>query len=306
MDPLVDGLVVVDKPAGWTSHDVVAKLRRVFSIRRVGHAGTLDPDATGVLLVGVGRVTRLLRFLTDTTKVYEGGINFGVATDTLDAAGQETDRRPMPGLTAEAVAEASGRFVGEIDQVPPMVSAVKVDGRRLYELARRGETVERAPRRVRIDSIDVEGFSAGDFPTATVRVSCGSGTYIRSLADDLGTALGGCAHLAWLRRLAVGPFGIEEAHPLPEVEETGVEVLLPPLEAVRHLERVAVDADLAHGVRHGAVFPVATLCPGEAHDPVAIVGPEGELLAVYERRQAAARPLVVLSTGTPRTPGSGA
>jgi tRNA pseudouridine55 synthase len=300
----VDGLVVVDKPAGWTSHDVVAKLRRVFAIKRVGHAGTLDPDATGVLLVGIGRATRLLRFLTDTTKVYEGGVSFGVATDTLDAAGRETARGPMPGLTAEALVEATRRFVGEIDQVPPMVSAVKVDGRRLHELARRGEEVERQPRRVRIDSIEVESFSVGDFPSATVRVTCGSGTYIRSLADDLGTALGGCAHLAWLRRLAVGPFGIDEAHPLEEVMAQGEAVVLPPVEAVRHLEQVAVGADVAQGVRHGVVFPVATLCPGEASGPVAIIGPDHDLLAIYERGRASARALVVLSSsGTPRTPG---
>jgi tRNA pseudouridine55 synthase len=291
----VDGVVVVDKPAGWTSHDVVAKLRRVFSIKRVGHAGTLDPDATGVLVVGVGRATRLLRFLTDTTKVYEGGISFGVATDTLDAAGRETARSPMPGLTAEALAAATGAFVGEIDQVPPMVSAVKVDGRRLHELARAGEVVERAPRKVRIDSIDVEGFVPGEFPGATVRVACGGGTYIRSLADDLGTALGGCAHLAWLRRLAVGPFGIEEAHLLPEIEEQGGAVLLPPVEAVRHLEHATVDAEVAHGVRNGTVFPAAMLCPGEDGGPVAIVGPDGDLLAVYERGRASARPLVVMS-----------
>ncbi|MGH8992048.1 MAG: tRNA pseudouridine(55) synthase TruB [Acidimicrobiia bacterium] len=291
----MDGLVVVDKPAGWTSHDVVAKLRRVFGIKRIGHAGTLDPGATGVLLVGVGRATRLLRFLLDTTKVYEGGINFGVATDTLDAAGQETARSPMPALTAAALVEATRRFVGEIDQVPPMVSAVKVDGRRLHELARRGEEIERAPRRVRIDSIDVESFEAGDFPRATVRVSCGSGTYIRSLADDLGRELGGCAHLGSLRRLAVGSFGLDEAHPLAEVEEQGEALVLPPAEAVRHLEQVTVAADLAQGVRHGAVFPVALLCPGGAQEPVAIIGPEADLLAVYERRAASARPLVVMS-----------
>ena len=291
----MDGLVVVDKPAGCTSHDVVAQLRRVFSIRRVGHAGTLDPDATGVLLVGVGRATRLLRFLTDTTKVYEGGISFGVATDTLDAAGRETARSPMPGLTAGALVEATRRFVGEIDQVPPMVSAVKVDGRRLHELARRGEEVAREARRVRIDSIDVEGFSAGDFPSATVRVSCGSGTYIRSLADDLGTALGGCAHLAWLRRLAVGPFGIDDAHPLEEVAARGGALILAPVEAVRHLEQVTVGSDLAQGVRHGTVFPVATLCPGATGEPVAIIGPDADLLAVYERGRTSARPLVVLS-----------
>jgi tRNA pseudouridine55 synthase len=291
----VDGVVVVDKPAGWTSHDVVAKLRRVFSIKRIGHAGTLDPDATGVLVVGVGRATRLLRFLTDTTKVYEGGISFGVATDTLDAAGQETARRPMPDLTAEALVAATRAFVGEIDQLPPMVSAVKVDGRRLHELARAGEEVERAPRKVRIDGIDVAVFVPGEFPGATVRVTCGGGTYIRSLADDLGAALGGCAHLAWLRRLAVGPFGIEEAHLLPEIEEQGAALLLPPVEAVRHLEHVTVDAEVAHGVRNGTVFPAAVLCPGEDSGPIAIIGPDGDLLAVYERGRASARPLVVMS-----------
>ncbi|MGH9035966.1 MAG: hypothetical protein ACRD0O_09390 [Acidimicrobiia bacterium] len=137
-------------------------------------------------------------------------------------------------------------------------------------------------------------------------MSCGSGTYIRSLADDLGAALGGCAHLAWLRRLAVGPFGIDEAHPLEDVVARGEAVVLPPVEAVRHLEQVVVDSDLAQGVRHGTVFPVATLCPGEADAPVAIIGPDHELLAVYDRGRAAARPLVVLSPGTPRTPGSGA
>jgi tRNA pseudouridine55 synthase len=299
----MDGVVVVDKPAGWTSHDVVAKLRRVFSIKRIGHAGTLDPDATGVLVVGVGRATRLLRFLTDTTKVYEGEISFGVATDTLDAGGRETARCPMPGLTAEALVEAAARFVGEIDQVPPMVSAVKVDGRRLHEIARAGEQVERAPRKVRIDSIDVERFTPGEFPGAVVRVACGGGTYIRSLADDLGTALGGCAHLARLRRLAVGPFAIEEAHPLPEVEERAEAVLLPPVEAVRHLEHVTVGPEVAHGVRNGAVFPVATLCPGQDGQPVAILGPDADLLAVYERGRVSARPLVVMfSSGTPRTP----
>ncbi|MGH9040867.1 MAG: tRNA pseudouridine(55) synthase TruB [Acidimicrobiia bacterium] len=291
----MDGLVVVDKPAGWTSHDVVAKLRRSLSIKRVGHAGTLDPDATGVLLVGVGRATRLLRFLTDTTKVYEGDVGFGVATDTLDAAGRETRRHPMPGLTAEALIAATRGFVGEIDQVPPMVSAVKVDGRRLHELARRGEEVERAPRRVRIDSIEVSGFSGGEFPVATMRVACGSGTYIRSLADDLGTALGGCAHLARLRRLAVGPFGLDEAHPLGEVEAKGSQLVLAPVEAVRHLERVVVDEAMAQGVRHGTVFPMALLCPGDTAAPVAIIGPDADLLAVYERRGASARPLVVMS-----------
>jgi len=158
---------------------VVAKLRKVYRQRRVGHAGTLDPDATGVLLVGLGRATRLLRFLQDTGKGYRGTIVFGVSTTTLDASGEVVDRRPMPidQADVEAVVPA---FLGEIEQLPPMVSAVKVGGRRLHELARRGEEVERAPRRVRVDRIDVEGFEPGPYPSATVVVECSSGTYVRS------------------------------------------------------------------------------------------------------------------------------
>lgn len=293
----IDGLVVVDKPAGWTSHDVVARLRKVYGLRRVGHAGTLDPDATGVLLVGLGRATRLLRFLTDTGKVYRGEVAFGTATDTLDAAGTETDRRPMPETTREALEAVLPRFLGTIAQVPPMVSALKKDGRRLHELARQGEVIEREPRTVRIDRIDIEAFTPGDYPRAQIVVECGSGTYIRSLAADLGEALGGCAHLASLRRLRVGPFPIEEAHTLEVIAEAPEKVLLPLIEAVRHLPRVDVDGDTARGVGHGAVFPVTALGPeviGEETGPFAVVGPGNRLLALYEKGRAAARPVVVL------------
>lgn len=293
-----DGLVVVDKPAGWTSHDIVARLRKIYGQRRVGHAGTLDPDATGVLLVGLGRATRLLRFLTDTGKVYRGEVSFGVATDTLDAAGTETARQAMPGLTRDAVEAVLPRFLGTISQIPPMVSAIKVEGRRLHEMARAGEVIERAPRTVRIDRIEIEGFSTGDHPRAQLLVECGSGTYIRSLAADLGEAVGGCAHLAWLRRLQVGPFPVEEAHTLETIAESPDRVVLPLAEAVRHLPRVDVDGETARGVGHGAVFP-ATALPsagaGEDGGPFAVVGPDGNLLALYQRGRAAARPLVVLA-----------
>jgi tRNA pseudouridine55 synthase len=294
-----EGLVVVDKPGGWTSHDVVARLRRVYGVRRVGHAGTLDPDATGVLLVGIGRVTRLLRFLSEAGKRYRGEVAFGVATDTLDAAGEVTARQLMPFHQADLEAVVPG-FLGEIEQIPPMVSAVKVGGRRLHELARQGQVVARAPRMVRIDRIEVEAFTPGDFPRARLLVECGSGTYIRSLAADLGAALGGCAHLAWLRRLEVGPFSLAEAHTLDEVAADPTGVLLPPVEAVRHLDRVDVDSAIARGVSHGAVFPAGVLeavtPAGSAagSGPLAVVGPDGTLLALYERRRAAARPLVVL------------
>ena len=292
----VEGLVVVDKPAGWTSHDVVARLRRIYGLRRVGHAGTLDPDATGVLLVGLGRATRLLRFLTETGKVYRGEVAFGVATDTLDAAGTETDRRPMPDLTREGLEAVLPRFLGTIAQIPPMVSAVKVDGRRLHERARAGEVVERAPRTVRIDRIEIEEFVPGDHPRARLLVECGSGTYIRSLAADLGEAAGGCAHLAWLRRLRVGPFPVEEASTLEEIAAGPDKVVLPLVEAVRHLSRIDVDAETARGVAHGAVFAATALGPaGPDEGPLAVVGPDGRLLALYEKGRAAARPLVVLA-----------
>jgi tRNA pseudouridine55 synthase len=291
-----DGLVVVDKPAGWTSHDVVARLRKIYGQRRVGHAGTLDPDATGVLLVGLGRATRLLRFLTETGKVYRGEVAFGVATDTLDAAGAETARQPMATLTAADLSAVLPRFLGTIAQIPPMVSAIKVDGRRLHERARAGEVVERAPRTVRIDRIEIEAFTAGEFPRARLLVECGSGTYIRSLAADLGEAVGGCAHLASLRRLRVGPFPVEEARTLDEIAEAPAKVVLPLVEAVRHLPRVDVDGDTARGVSHGAVFPVTALGTDEA-GPFAVVGPDNRLLALYEKGRAAARPLVVLAGG---------
>ncbi len=199
-----DGLVVVDKPAGFTSHDVVAKLRKAFGQKRVGHAGTLDPDATGVLLVGLGRVTRLLRFLQETTKAYRGTI----VVRRRDRHARRRRRGPRAAADAgdrgRGASTATLRFVGELQQVPPMVSALKVGGRRLHELARAGEEVERTPRAVRIDRFDVERFEPGPFPAATVLVECSSGTYIRSLAADLGAALGGPAHLASLRRLRVG------------------------------------------------------------------------------------------------------
>ncbi len=287
------GLVVVDKPAGWTSHDVVAKLRKVYGQKRVGHAGTLDPDATGVLLVGLGRVTRLLRFLQETDKEYRGTVVFGIATNTLDAAGEVLDERPMP-LTQAQVEAAKGAFLGDIAQVPPMVSAIKVGGRRLHELARKGEEVERAPRPVHIDLIDVEDFVAGDHPVATIRVVCGSGTYIRSLAADLGAALGGPAHLGSLRRLRVGVFGDAEAVPLDAVEADPAAALRTPAAAMRGLAALVVDAEGAAGVAHGAALP-GDLADAAIDGPFAVLDPAGDLLAVYERRGPVLRAAVVVA-----------
>ncbi|TMK64564.1 MAG: tRNA pseudouridine(55) synthase TruB [Actinobacteria bacterium] len=292
---MYDGLVVVDKPPGWTSHDVVAKLRKAYGQRRIGHAGTLDPDATGVLLVGAGRATRLLRFLQNATKAYRAEIVFGVATTTLDAAGDIVDRQEMS-ITPDDLTQVAARFVGEIEQVPPMVSAVKVGGRRLHELARLGVEVDRDARRVRVDRLDVESFEPGAYPRATVVVECSSGTYVRSLAADLGTALGGCAHVATLRRLRVGSFVLDEAHPLDAVLAEPQACLLPPLVAVRDLPRVDATAELTRGARHGVTFAVSAFTGVPASSgPVALVDPAGQLLAVYERTGSALRPLVVVS-----------
>lgn len=294
---MFDGLVVVDKPAAWTSHDVVARLRRAYGQRRIGHAGTLDPDATGVLLVGLGRATRLLRFLQETTKSYRGRIVFGIATTTLDASGAVLDQRPMM-LTREEVQRGAACFTGEIEQLPPMVSAVQIGGRRLHELAREGKEVERAPRHVRVDRFDIEEFEPGAYPAATALVECSSGTYVRSLAADLGAALGGCAHLASLRRLRVGSFGLDEAHPLDAVVETPEAMVLSPAVAMRDLDRVELDEEQAHAVAHGMAFHANALGTGDGEPgagPFAMVDHDGTLLAVYERRGGAVKPAVVLA-----------
>jgi tRNA pseudouridine55 synthase len=290
-----DGLVVVDKPAGCTSHDVVARLRKVYGQRKVGHAGTLDPDATGVLLVGLGRVTRLLRFLQAARKTYRGTVRFGVATSTLDAAGEVLDRAPMA-MSLDEVVAATARFLGDIEQIPPMVSAVKVGGRRLHELARAGEEVERAPRPVTVHRFEVEAFEPGPYPLATVLVECSSGTYVRTLAADLGAALGGCAHLETLRRLAIGTFGVEEAHTLEQIAADPDAALLEPVVAMRDLERIDVDAERARAVAHGATFTASALSPS-GDGPFAVADPEGALLAVYERRGAGVKPAVVVVGG---------
>jgi tRNA pseudouridine55 synthase len=288
-----DGLVVVDKPAGFTSHDVVAKLRKAFGQRKVGHAGTLDPDATGVLLVGLGRATRLLRYLSEAGKAYEGRIVFGIATSTLDAAGEVVDQRPMP-ITRDDVEGALPRFLGDIEQLPPMVSAVKIGGRRLHELARAGEEVERAPRPVHVNRFDVVGFEPGPYPSADVEVECGSGTYVRSLAADLGVALGGFAHLASLRRTRAGSFTLAEARPLVDIEADPPAAVLPLTEAMRDLERVDIDAEQARAVAHGVSFASNALAV-HGEGPYAFVGPDGALLAVYDARGPALRPAVVVA-----------
>ncbi len=296
--PGPDGLAVVDKAAGWTSHDVVAKSRGLLGTRKVGHAGTLDPDATGVLLLGVGRATRLLRYLAPLGKSYVGDVMLGVETSTLDAAGDVTARHDMAGITlAEVQQMAAERFTGPIMQVPPMVSALKVGGQRLHKLARSGITVDREARPVTISALSVEAV-AGAAGVFRMSVDCSSGTYVRSLAADLGTALGGGAHLRNLRRTAVGPFTIDEAVPL---DALGPEAVRPMTDAVRHLTSVSATQELAAAVAVGKVLERAELFgvggPDEADDgPWAVLSETGDLLAVYEpHRGSTVKPSMVIA-----------
>jgi tRNA pseudouridine55 synthase len=295
-----DGLVVIDKPAGWTSHDVVARLRGVLGTRRVGHSGTLDPGATGVLLVGVGRVTRLLRFLTALPKAYTCDVVFGAETDTLDADGVVTATHDMHGLTADAVQSAALGLVGDILQVPPMVSAVKVDGRRLHELARAGEEVEREPRPVTVHSLALE--PTDDPLVYRMTVECSSGTYVRTLAADLGALLGGGAHLRALRRTRIGSFGLDEA--VPFSKETVAEQIpvLSPLAALRDYESVVVTSDVAAAVGHGKVLERSVLgVPEVGEGPWVVASADGRLLAVYEPKGGLVKPSVVVPP--PEQPG---
>jgi tRNA pseudouridine55 synthase len=284
------GLAIVDKEAGWTSHDVVAKARGILGTRKIGHSGTLDPDATGVLLLGVGKVTRLLRFLGLTSKTYTGVIVLGTSTSTLDASGEVTGTWDMRAVTIDEVRTAAAELTGDILQVPPMVSAKQVDGKRLHELAREGKVVDREPVPVTVHRFDVgEPVGEGRYP---IEVECSSGTYIRSLAADVGTALGGGAHLRDLRRTAIGSFTVAEAKPLDALTP---EALLTPANALRDLEAVTVDDALAADVAQGKVLDRERGgFPGDGPWPVR--AEDGRLLAVYEaHRGATAKPSVVLA-----------
>lgn len=281
----MDGILVVDKPAGMTSHDVIAIVRRRLNERRVGHAGTLDPDATGVLVLGVGRATRLLRFIEIHEKEYETEMTFGVETSTQDASGDVVAEEDASALTRTDVERATAAMVGEIAQVPPMVSAVKVGGERLYRKARRGEEVEREPRRVVVHALDVESFTPGPRASARLRVRCSRGTYVRTLAHDLGRALGVGGHVARLRRVRVGPFGTEGAVVPPAASETD---LRPIMDAVEGYPRRDVTIDEATTIVHGKPLPAFGV-----DGPYAVVSPDG-LVSMSEDRGDESRPICVV------------
>jgi tRNA pseudouridine55 synthase len=291
----VDGVVVCDKPAGMTSHDVVSRVRRLAGQRRVGHGGTLDPPATGVLVLALGRATRLLPFLPMEPKRYLATIAFGAETDTLDAAGTVTATADAGGVDEAGLRAALAGFVGPQEQLPPMVSAVKVGGERLYAKARRGETVERTPRPIVVHAMELLELAAGERPLATVTVTCSGGTYVRSLAADLGRSLGTLAHLATLRRTAVGSFTEDDAHTLAELEELAgsgslAAAVLDPAAAMAATATRALTP-----VEAAALATGQTLDPTGRLDPVAAIGPDGRLVAVIQDGAGRARPKVVLA-----------
>jgi len=289
--PHLDGVLVIDKPSGWTSQDVVAKVRGITGQRRAGHTGTLDPDATGVLVICLGRATRLVRFLQAGRKTYRATMVFGRATSTQDAAGDVLAELDASHLTEHDVALVLGHLVGELDQVPPMVSAVKVDGVRLHELARRGEEVERAPRRITVHALQLEAFVPGELASASFEVTCSAGTYVRTLSHDAGATLGVGGSLTTLRRTVNGAFADTVALELAALEAAVAEdrlsdVLVDVESALSFLPTIEVDVDAAVAAAQGKPVAAADVegpwvltCGGRAvgvFTDVLRAGPGGE------------------------------
>ena len=287
--PLRGGLVIVDKPAGLTSHDVVARVRRLAVTKRVGHAGTLDPMATGVLLVGIGRATRLLGHLALHDKDYLATMRLGVTTSTDDAEGEPLGAQSAAGVTADAIATAAAALTGEIEQRPPAVSAIKVDGKRAYARVRAGEDVVLSTRRVTVARFDVGAVSrTGDVVDFDASVTCSSGTYIRALARDVGAALGVGGHLAALRRTRVGAFDLTQARTLAELEAAFTMTPLDEVAATAFARR-DLDADEALSLSHGGKLAASD----QGGEPVAAFAPDGTFVALLEDSGGVARALAV-------------
>ena len=278
--PAHTGVLKVDKPSGVTSHDVVRIIRRQMGQREVGHTGTLDPMATGLLILTLGRATRIGRFLEAAEKAYEGTVVLGQATDTYDAEGAVVAESPVPPLSLDAVERAVAGFEGALEQRVPAFSAVKVDGERLHAKARRGDAVEAPVRTVHIHAIRVVGW---DSPRIDIEVVCSKGTYIRTLATQIGEALGLPAHLGRLRRTRVGPHAVEDAV-VPDRSTPGDLMSMPV--ALQHLPQIRIGDEAEIDVRHGRPLTFAQLegrlgeRAFEAEDPLALIGPSGDLLAV--------------------------
>ena len=291
-----DGLLVVDKPAGWTSHDVVGRCRRLAATRKVGHAGTLDPMATGVLVVGIGRATRLLGYLALTTKAYEATIRLGSTTVTDDAEGDVVQTTDASGVTEAELAAAVRGLTGDIAQVPSSVSAIKIKGERAYARVRAGESVELAARPVTVSAFDIVRWRrAGAVLDVDVRVECSTGTYVRALARDVGATLGVGGHLTALRRTRVGRYGLAQSSRLDELAELAPEdlpVVALDTAASDGFPTYQVDDDRVTAVRNGGSLDVLLGATG----PVAVMSPAGSFLALYEQRGPLASPLAVFAS----------
>lgn len=278
----MNGVLVVDKPKGPTSSDVVQIVRRALKLKKAGHTGTLDPMATGVLAICLGDATRIAQVLTDGDKAYDATVKLGVTTDTLDAEGAVLVTRPVPALTRDSLEAALAKFRGPQQQTPPMYSAVKKDGKRLYELARAGEEVEREARAVTVFSLTLNDFSSDELKLS---VACSKGFFVRTLAAELGEALGCGAHLTALRRTKSGPFTLARALPLQDLVDKGEAAVAGKLatleESLAFLPEVKTNAAEAERVRHGGVVEVAR--PDEAL--VRVTGPAGEVLALAELKR---------------------
>jgi tRNA pseudouridine55 synthase len=279
------GILLIDKPRGITSHDAVNDLRRRLGTKRVGHAGTLDPLATGLLVVAVGPATRFLQYLPLEPKEYEAEFTFGRSTDTFDAEGQTTSERPIPAGLEEALKAVMPRFKGLIEQVPPMHSAVKVGGKPLYKYARKGELVDRVTRTIHIQTLDLRSVEG---PVARMRVVCSGGTYIRTLANDLGEAVGCGAFMSALRRTRVGRFFIQSAVTL---DAAGIANLIPLREALPPMPLVQVDVEQARAIREGKAL---ALGDSPASGLVGLVAPEGEVFSVARVHGNRAQPECVI------------
>lgn len=294
-DASTSGFLLVDKDQGWTSHDVVAKVRAHLG-GKVGHAGTLDPMATGLLVLALGRATKLLRFIQGEEKEYLATALFGVATDSLDADGAVVSREPLP-VGRDEIDAAMDRFRGEILQVPPMVSARKVEGKRLYELAREGKVVEREARPITISRLEIVDVAPSDYPEVTFRTVCSTGTYVRTLADDIARALGGRAHLTALRRVRNGILHVNDASTVAAIvaaidDGSLDQLVLQPSEALSSMPELRVDEAGEFRVRNGSRLVGQSL--ESDGDVVRVANRRGELLAVYRSDGIELVPEVVL------------
>ena len=272
----MNGIILIDKPQDWTSHDVVAKLRGILHERRIGHSGTLDPLATGLLIVFVGRATRAVKFAEADSKEYIAGLRLGLSTDTQDISGNviaECSDLPDEG----AVRRAVNSFIGDIEQIPPMYSAIKIGGKKLYELARKGQSVERAPRKITVSSIEIIGREGGDY---LLKIACSKGTYVRTLCNDIGASLGCGACMSSLRRISAGAFSVESAHSIDEVENAAnegqlVDIMLPVDTLFSALPELKVSESAAKRLKTGNIIKIS------AHDcDYRVYSESGEFLLV--------------------------